>query len=125
MLLARKSEQDYIEWYRDISLLQKDCECPHCGTLTALDIPTNDQSKQKTRHTKCSDAECGKKHNYRGTMWFKSNSIFSHFTHMDMLTVVLVIFCYTIQMSPVATATTVGASILHDLFRKIAFIFSF
>ena len=107
--LAGLEEKDRIKWCLDVDLLSTHAECPDCGFLTKLVVTVSDKNKHITRKTACGRDECRKKENdSRRTLFFKNNTIFNLHTHLDMLTIVLVIYCFVVQMSPVATCAVVG-----------------
>jgi hypothetical protein len=117
--LGRLEEAERIDWCLKLGLLSTQCECSYCGTLTALEVPVSDQARETTRHTACASRECRKKHRYRRTIFFKSNTIFNICPNVDMILVVCVLYCFVVKMSPLAAATLVGGGISRTSVRRL------
>ena len=96
---------------RDIGLLCKSVKCPDCHLPNDLIAPLSDNEQDRTRRTKCRTLECRIKHDYKAHLFFKWQSIFEWFTQMEMTAIVLVIFCYCLQMMPSTTELVVSAYI--------------
>jgi hypothetical protein len=117
--LAQRNVHDQVTWYRQLGLASNQCECADCGTLSDLDVPNSDVHGDKTRHSKCANPACRKKHNWRRTVFFKLNTIFNQHPQVAMSTTVLVLYCFVVRMSPRTASTVLGAAASPKTIRRL------
>jgi hypothetical protein len=118
-LLAQLNVPDQVNFYRQLGLASNQCECADCGTLTDLDVPNSDEHGDKTRHSKCANPACRKKHRWRRTVFFKSNTIFNQSPQIAMSTIVLVLYCFVVRMSARTASTVLGSAASPKTIRRL------
>jgi hypothetical protein len=117
--VARRSEQEVLQWLRDIKLLSTEGICPGCGKETKLELPTSTKAREKTRFSKCTDPECRKTKEYKRRLFFKALSIFNHFPQQELTHVLQVIWHFINLEHPSKAAASVGGVMSVKTIRRI------
>ena len=109
--LATLSDPQRIVYFRQLDLLPSHAICGKCQAQTVLDVPDSDNHKDRKRFTSCKQTLCSRIQKGRRTIFFKQNTIFENFAFTDMVTIVMLIFCFSVMCPAVTASVIVGRSI--------------